>query len=218
MNSKVKILNKEIISCNKCIRLKDFREKIAYEKRKQFENENYWGKPVTGFGDMSSEIVMVGLAPAAHGGNRTGRVFTGDKSADFLFKCLHSAKFSNNSKSTHLNDGLILKNIYLTVALKCVPPFDKPTAKELTECFKFFHRELSMLKKLKIVVALGRIAFDSCLKFFDVRKKDFKFYHGAKYKINNNLTLVASYHPSPRNVNTKRIDEKKMVALLESLK
>ena len=158
---------------------------------------------------MSSEIVMVGLAPFAHGGNRTGRVFTGDKSADFLFKCLHSAKFSNNSKSTHLNDGLILKNIYLTVALKCVPPFDKPTAKELTECFKFFHRELSMLKKLKIVVALGRIAFDSCLKFFDVRKKDFKFYHGAKYKINNNLTLVASYHQVEKCKHKKELMKKR---------
>ena len=218
MNSKVKILNKEIIFCNKCIRLKDLEKKLLMKKENNLKMKIIGESLSLGFGDMSSEIVMVGLAPAAHGGNRTGRVFTGDKSADFLFKLLHSAKFSNNSKSTHLNDGLILKNIYLTVALKCVPPFDKPTAKELTECFKFFHRELSMLKKLKIVVALGRIAFDSCLKFFDVRKKDFKFYHGAKYKINNNLTLVASYHPSPRNVNTKRIDEKKMVALLESLK
>ena len=176
------------------------------------------GKPVTGFGDLESEILMVGLAPAAHGGNRTGRVFTGDKSADFLFECLHSANFSNKSKSIHVNDGLILKNIYLTVALKCVPPLDKPTADELTECFQYFQEELSMLKKLKTIVALGKIAFDSCLKFFNLKKKDFKFYHGAKYKILNNLVLVASYHPSPRNVNTKRLDKKKMVFLLMGLK
>ena len=218
MTSKIEILNKEIISCAKCKRLKNFREKIALEKRKQYENQNYWGKPITGFGDLNSEILMLGLAPAAHGGNRTGRVFTGDKSADFLFKCLYTAKFSNKSQSIHVNDGLVLKNIYLTVALKCVPPFDKPTTKELAECFKYLNRELNLLKRLKIVVALGQIAFDSCLKLFDLKKKNFKFYHGARYRINENIEIVASYHPSPRNVNTKRLNENKMVKLLRSLK
>ena len=218
MTSKIEILNKEIISCAKCKRLKNFREKIALEKRKQYENQNYWGKPITGFGDLNSEILMLGLAPAAHGGNRTGRVFTGDKSADFLFKCLYTAKFSNKSQSIHVNDGLVLKNIYLTVALKCVPPFDKPTTKELAECFKYLNRELNLLKRLKIVVALGQVAFDSCLKLFDLKKKNFKFYHGARYRINENIEIVASYHPSPRNVNTKRLNENKMVKLLRSLK
>ena len=218
MTSKIQILNKEIISCAKCKRLKNFREQIALEKRKQYESQNYWGKPITGFGDLNSEILMLGLAPAAHGGNRTGRVFTGDKSADFLFKCLYIAKFSNKSQSIHVNDGLVLKNIYLTVALKCVPPLDKPTTKELKECFKYLNRELNLLKRLKIVVALGQIAFDSCLKLFDLKKKDFKFYHGARYRINENIEIVASYHPSPRNVNTNRINEKKMVKLLRSLK
>ena len=218
MTSKIEILNKEIISCAKCKRLKNFREKIALEKRKQYENQNYWGKPITGFGDLNSEILMLGLAPAAHGGNRTGRVFTGDKSADFLFKCLYTTKFSNKSQSIHVNDGLVLKNIYLTVALKCVPPLDKPTTKELTECFKYLNRELNLLKRLKIVVALGQIAFDSCLKLFDLKKKDFKFYHGARYRINESIEIVASYHPSPRNVNTKRLNENKMVKLLRSLK
>jgi uracil-DNA glycosylase family 4 len=218
MTSKIEILNKEIISCAKCKRLKNFREKIALEKRKQYENQNYWGKPITGFGDLNSEILMLGLAPAAHGGNRTGRVFTGDKSADFLFKCLYNAKFSNKSQSIHVNDGLVLKNIYLTVALKCVPPFDKPTTKELAECFKYLNRELNLLKRLKIIVALGQIAFDSCLKLFDLKKKDFKFYHGARYRINESIEIVASYHPSPRNVNTKRLNENKMVKLLRSLK
>ena len=218
MTSKIEILNNEIISCAKCKRLKNFREKIALEKRKQYENQNYWGKPITGFGDLNSEILMLGLAPAAHGGNRTGRVFTGDKSADFLFKCLYTAKFSNKSQSIHVNDGLVLKNIYLTVALKCVPPLDKPTTKELKECFKYLNRELNLLKRLKIVVALGQIAFDSCLKLFDLKKKDFKFYHGARYRLNERIEIVASYHPSPRNVNTKRLDENKMVKLLKSLK
>ena len=218
MNSEIKKLNKDIISCAKCPRLKNFREKIASEKRKQYKNENYWGKPITGFGDVNSEILMLGLAPAAHGGNRTGRVFTGDKSADFLFKCLHNAKFANQSQSIHINDGLVLKNIYLTVALKCVPPFDKPTAEELKECFKYLDKELLMLKNLKKIVALGKIAFDSCLKLFNLKKKNFKFYHGAKYYIRDNLEIIASYHPSPRNVNTKRLDQGKMVKLLNDLK
>ena len=218
MNSEIEKLNKKIISCEKCVRLKNFREKIAHDKRKQYINETYWGKPVTGFGDLNSEILMLGLAPAAHGGNRTGRVFTGDKSADFLFKCLYDANFSNKSQSLNINDGLILKNIYLTVALKCVPPFDKPKAEELTECFKYLYEELKMLKNLKIVVTLGKIAFDSCLKLFNLKKRNFKFFHGARYKINKDLEIVASYHPSPRNVNTKRIDRRKMVKLLKDLK
>ncbi|MBD23253.1 MAG: uracil-DNA glycosylase [Alphaproteobacteria bacterium] len=218
MDSEIKKLNDKIISCKKCLRLKNFREKIAKEKRKQFENEKYWGKPITGFGDIDSEILMLGLAPAAHGGNRTGRVFTGDKSADFLFKCLHKAKFANQSNSTNITDGLVLKNVYLTVALKCVPPFDKPTACELKECFKYLKQEIILLKNIKIIVSLGQIAFQSCLKIFDLKRKDFKFYHGARYRINKDLEIVASYHPSPRNVNTKRINQNKMVALLNSLK
>ena len=211
-------LNNSIIKCKKCPRLVKFRKKISIQKRKQFMSQTYWGKPITGFGDIKSKILLVGLAPAAHGGNRTGRVFTGDKSSDFLYKCLFKAKIANQSTSTHLDDGLKLKKSFITTALKCVPPLDKPTAEELTECFQYFHEELSMLKKLKTIVALGKIAFDSCLKFFNLKKKDFKFYHGAKYKILNNLVLVASYHPSPRNVNTKRLDKKKMVFLLMGLK
>ena len=154
MNPRIKNLNQKIISCRKCDRLTEFREKIAIEKRKQFESENYWGKPVTGFGDINSEILMLGLAPAAHGGNRTGRVFTGDKSAEFLFKCLHLAKFSNQPNSERMNDGLTLNNIYLTLALKCVPPFDKPTSNELKECFKYLKEEFILLKNLRIIVII----------------------------------------------------------------
>ena len=128
-------LNKRIIACNKCSRLVKFRKKISTEKRKQYIKETYWGKPITGFGDHNGKILFVGLAPAAHGGTRTGRVFTGDKSSDFLYKCLHKAKISNQSTSLHLNDGLKLKNAFITAALKCVPPGDKPEKKELYNCF-----------------------------------------------------------------------------------
>ena len=210
-------LNKKIIECKKCKRQVYFREKIAREKRRQFFDEIYWGKPVIGFGDKNAEILIMGLAPAAHGGNRTGRVFTGDKSADFLFKCLHKAKFSNISTSKHLQDGLILKNIYMTPALKCVPPKDKPTSEELSKCFIYLNKEIQLLPKIKKILTLGQIAFNACLKLYHLKKKDYRFVHGATYKINKELDLIACYHPSPRNVNTKRIDEVKMMNILKKL-
>ena len=123
-------LNKRIVACNKCSRLVQFRKKISSEKRKQYIDETYWGKPITGFGDQNGKILFVGLAPAAHGGTRTGRVFTGDKSSDFLYKCLHKANISNQSTSDHINDGLKLNKAYITTALKCVPPEDKPNIEE----------------------------------------------------------------------------------------
>ena len=159
-------LNKSIIKCSKCPRLVKFRNKISNEKRKQYQNETYWGKPITGFGDVYGKLLFVGLAPAAHGGTRTGRVFTGDRSSDFLYKCLYGVKISNQSYSDNINDGLELKNAYITTALKCVPPGDKPNKDELSNCFSFFHNEIKNLKNLKTIVALGKIAFDSCVLFF----------------------------------------------------
>ena len=138
MTSKLSQLNQEIIKCKKCKRLVLFRTKVAKEKRKQFISETYWGKPITGFGDPKAQLLMVGLAPAAHGGNRTGRVFTGDKSADFLMKCLYQAGLCNQPFSESLLDGLELNNIFITPVLKCVPPQDKPTSLELKTCFKYF--------------------------------------------------------------------------------
>ena len=138
MNNKLQKLNNTIVKCNKCKRLVNFRKKIVKEKRKQYINETYWGKPITGFGDTKGKILFVGLAPAAHGGTRTGRVFTGDKSSDFLYKCLHKAKISNQHNSDHLKDGLRLNKAYITTALKCVPPEDKPLKIELDNCFNFF--------------------------------------------------------------------------------
>ena len=215
-------LNKTITHCTKCDRLVNFREKIAKEKRKQYIDQIYWGKPITGYGDQKAKLLMVGLAPAAHGGNRTGRVFTGDKSADFLFSCLYKTGFANQPNSTNKNDGLELKNMYLTTALKCVPPEDKPTSKELKTCFNYFNEEISYLKNVSIIVALGKIGYDACLnyykQYYEIKNKDFIFSHGSKNILPDNKLLVGSYHPSPRNVNTGRINQNKMVNLLNNIK
>ena len=211
-------LNKSIIKCSKCPRLVKFRNKISNEKRKQYQNETYWGKPITGFGDVDGKLLFVGLAPAAHGGTRTGRVFTGDRSSDFLYKCLYGVEISNHPYSYNINDGLELKNAYITTALKCVPPGDKPNKNELSNCFSFFHNEIKNLKNLKTIVALGKIAFDSCVLFFKENyyfKDKVYFSHGKIYTLPKNINLVACYHPSPRNVNTGRINEKKMKHLFK---
>ena len=213
-------LNKKIVACNRCSRLVKFRKKISKEKRKQYLQETYWGKPITGFGDQNGKILFVGLAPAAHGGTRTGRVFTGDKSSEFLYKCLYKAKISNQSKSEHRNDGLKLKQAYITTALKCVPPGDKPKKNELDNCFSFFNSEITYLKNLKVIVALGKIAFDACTYFYKSKyelNNKINFAHDKVYKLPDNKYLVGCYHPSPRNVNTGRINEKKMTDLFRKI-
>ena len=218
MQKKLNELQSKIVKCKKCTRLVNFRNKVAHEKTKRFAHENYWGKPITGFGDPNAKVVFVGLAPAAHGGNRTGRVFTGDKSAEFLFKCLFKIGYSNQPYSNNVKDGLKLNNAYLTTALKCVPPQDKPTSEELRTCFKFFHKEIEILSKMKVVVCLGRIAFDTCVKAFELNKKNYQFSHGKIQSIDKNFYLASSYHPSPRNVNTGRLNEEKMLKFLRDLK
>jgi uracil-DNA glycosylase family 4 len=166
MTIKLNKLNNTIIKCKKCPRLIKFIKKISVEKRKQNINENYWGKPVAGFGDLNAKLLILGLAPAAHGGTRTGRAFTGDKSGEFLFKCLYKANISNQSFSENLNDGLKIKSTYVTNILKCVPPGDKPLIQELDNCSKYFDAEIYNLKKLKTIITLGKVAFDNCLKFY----------------------------------------------------
>ena len=219
-NSQYINLNRKIINCKKCIRLVSFRKKIAKDKRKQYINEKYWGKPITGFGDIRGKILLVGLAPAAHGGHRTGRVFTGDRSADFLYKCLYKAKMSNQPSSENKNDGLKFYNTYITTALKCVPPGDKPTSVELKNCFVFFKKEIDLLKNVKIIVALGKIAFDACIQFYKenyyLKSKNYKFSHNIKYQLPDKKVLIGCYHPSPRNVNTKRINLNMMVKLFKN--
>ena len=218
MKKTIELLNKQILTCIKCKRLVEFREKIAREKTKRFINEVYWGKPVIGYGDQKAKIIILGLAPAAHGGNRTGRVFTGDKSAEFLFKCLYKAKMSNQPNSDNSNDGLTLKDVYMTPVLKCVPPNDKPTSDELNNCFSYLIDEFQILVNAKILLALGKVAFDSCLKLFGLKRASHKFIHGQCYQINKNLKLMGCYHPSPRNVNTGRIDEGRMLEVLFEVK
>ena len=162
MNNKFKNLNKTIVKCKKCPRLNNFIKKISTEKRKQNINEKYWGKPVTGFGDNQAKLMILGLAPAAHGGTRTGRAFTGDKSGDFLFRSLYAIKISNQNFSKKMNYVLKLNSTYITNILKCVPPCDKPLNNELINCSNYFMNELNNLKKLKVIVALGKVAFDNC--------------------------------------------------------
>jgi uracil-DNA glycosylase len=221
MTIKFKKLDKTIIKCKKCLRLNDFIKKISLKKRKQNINEKYWGKPVTGFGDSNAKLMILGLAPAAHGGARTGRAFTGDKSGYFLFKSLHKVGLSNQSFSEKLNDGLKLNSTYITNILKCVPPDDKPLSQELINCSSYFTSELNNLKKLKVIVALGKVAFDNCLKIYKKRfniNKKIQFKHGKKYLLPDNRVLIASYHPSPRNVNTKIISTTMMNKLFKAAK
>ncbi len=221
MNIKFKNLNKTIIKCKKCPRLVNFIKKISKEKRKQNINETYWGKPVTGFGDINAKLLILGLAPAAHGGTRTGRAFTGDKSGKFLFKCLHKAKIANQPFSENINDDLKLNSTYITNILKCVPPGDKPYNKELNNCCEYFNEEIYNLKKLKIIITLGKVAFDNCFKFYKIKyglKSKMQFKHGKFYLLPGNITLIPCYHPSPRNVNTKLISQKMMINLFKRAK
>ncbi len=221
LDQDIKKIRNEIVCCTRCPRLVEFRTKIAKEKRKSYMDWDYWGKPVPGYGDDNSKLLILGLAPAAHGGNRTGRVFTGDKSADFLFKCMHAAGLSNQPESIAFDDGLKL-NGFMSVAVKCVPPGDKPTAEERNNCASHLANEIECLPNMKIVLGLGKIGFESFLhytrKSHDIKMKDFPFKHGVGYELPSGITLYGAYHPSPRNVNTKRITFDMMVKFLKKLK
>ena len=221
MDIRLNNLNKTIVKCKRCPRLVKFVNKISKKKRKQNINEVYWGKPVPGFGSLDSKLAIIGLAPAAHGGTRTGRAFTGDKSGDFLFKCLYEVGISNFPFSKDLNDNLELKSTYITNILKCVPPEDKPLSEEILNCSDFFDAEILSLKKLKVIVTLGKVAFDNCIKLYKQKlkiKKKFIFKHGKTQFLPNGLIILSSYHPSPRNVNTKLISNKMMVNLFKKAK
>jgi uracil-DNA glycosylase family 4 len=221
MDIRLNNLNKTIINCRKCPRLVKFIHKVSTNKRKQNINEIYWGKPVPGFGDSDSKLAIIGLAPAAHGGTRTGRAFTGDKSGDFLFKCLYEVGISNSPQSKNLKDNLKLKSTYITNILKCVPPEDKPLSNEILNCSQFFEQEILSLKKLGVIVTLGKVAFDNCVKLykkkFDIKEK-FIFKHGKKQLLPNGIIILPSYHPSPRNVNTKLITNRMMINLFKKAK
>jgi len=214
-------LSEEIIACRKCPRLVEFREKISREKRKQFADFDYWGRPVPGFGDPDARLVVVGLAPAAHGGNRTGRVFTGDSSARFLVKHLYEAGFANQPTSESRSDGLVYRDCYVTASVRCVPPDNKPTIEEVTNCEHFLEQELSLLKDCRVILALGKIAFDSIIvyskKYHGVKGR-IKFEHGKRYHLAKDFPVVfASYHPSPRNTNTGKLTSKMFAKVLKEI-
>ena len=205
-------LNQEIISCAQCPRLVEHRQAIARKKRRMYSHCDYWGRPVPGFGDESAKILILGLAPGAHGSNRTGRMFTGDSSGEWLFRSLYKYDFTNQPLSTHRGDGLMSKNIFITAALRCAPPDNKPQAEELRRCQPYLLAELELLKNVEVVIALGRIAFDSFLKAWKVLKRPLpspkpKFGHGLEYKLAPNLTFIASYHPSRQNTQTGRLTQ-----------
>ena len=217
---KLSELQEKIINCRKCKRLVTFRHTIVTNKKKQCEKEHYWGKPTPGFGNINSKIIIFGLAPAAHGATRTGRVFTGDKSGDLLYRSLFKAGLSNQAESNNINDGLRL-SCYITNVLKCVPPEDKPTTKELNNCSSFLESELSLLSKAKVFITIGQVAFKEILKFYKQKyplPKTIIFKHGAKYHMPDHKILISSYHTSPRNFNTGIIDEAKMIKLFTMAK
>ena len=221
MSIKFKSLNKTIIKCKKCPRLVKFIKKISTEKRKQNIKETYWGNPVTGFGDYNAKILILGLAPAAHGGTRTGRAFTGDKSGDFLFNCLYETGIANQSTSTNIKDGLKIKSTYITNILKCVPPNDKPNNNEINNCSSFLHNEIENLNKVKIIITLGKVAFDNFIRYYKrdcLTNKKFVFKHGKKFDLLNGKILFSCYHPSPRNVNTGILNKNKMKKLFNKVK
>jgi uracil-DNA glycosylase len=200
-----------IVSCHKCPRLVAWREQVAQEKRRAYRHLEYWGKPVPGFGDPRGRVLVVGLAPAAHGGNRTGRVFTGDSSGDFLFRALHQAGFANQAIARHRDDGLALTDIYIAAVCRCAPPANKPAPEEIANCLPYLEAETQIMERLQVIVVLGRIAFDHTLRIFRQNGHavpKFQFGHGAVYKMGNDLPwLVASYHPSRQNTQTGRLTE-----------
>ncbi|MDZ4660598.1 MAG: uracil-DNA glycosylase [Pseudomonadota bacterium] len=203
--NKYNILNSQIIKCNKCPRLRGHCKKIAKEKRKAFSTWNYWGKPVPNFGDPEAQLLIVGLAPAAHGANRTGRMFTGDQSGLWLYRALHRAGFANQPVSESANDGLKLSGALITAIAHCAPPDNKPMPIEINHCARYLKQLLKDLNP-KIIVALGQIAWVNTLRFFSLEEVP-QFSHGAKIQVAGGPLILASYHPSQQNTFTKRLTE-----------
>jgi uracil-DNA glycosylase family 4 len=204
MLSNLEELNNEIISCRKCERLVAWREEVARVKRRAYKDQEYWGRAVPGFGDPNARMLVVGLAPGAHGSNRTGRVFTGDASGGFLFPALYRAGFANQPLAESRSDGLLLKDLYIAAVAHCVPPANKPAPEELENCQPYLERTIQILKP-KVIVCLGRIAFERILRMYSVRDKSFKFAHGATYELNTGHWLLCSYHPSQQNTLTGKL-------------
>jgi uracil-DNA glycosylase family 4 len=197
-------LNVELLSCRRCPRLVEWRERVAREKRRAYLDLEYWGKPVPGFGDPHAGVFVVGLAPGAHGSNRTGRQFTGDASGDYLYPALYRTGFASQPNSVSREDGLILTNLYTAPICRCAPPDNKPTPQEMANCQPYLERELELIQP-KVIVALGRIAFDGILRIFSIKDHSMSFAHNAIYQLSSATWLVCSYHPSRQNTQTGRL-------------
>jgi uracil-DNA glycosylase len=205
-------LQEEIINCRLCPRLVEWRERVAREKVRRFADQQYWGRPVPSFGDPRARLLVVGLAPAAHGGNRTGRAFTGDRSGEWLYRALYRTGFANQPTSVDRYDGLRLKDCYITAVIHCAPPDNKPLPEEITNCRRYLLREIDLLRQVRVVVALGGIAFNEALKVFEKevtgkKGRRPKFGHGVEYDLGGSITLIGSYHPSQQNTFTGRLTE-----------
>ncbi len=213
-------LRKRIISCRKCPRLINHISKVSKDKVRRYQDWHYWGRPLPGFGDPEAKVLIIGLAPAAHGGNRTGRMFTGNSSGDWLIKALYETGFSNQQKSVCRNDGLKLFSTFITAAVRCAPPSNKPLAEEIRNCSEYLIEEIRVLDKVEIVLALGRIAFDTYERYIypkNIKVKP-RFQHGAFNKLKNVPTLVTSYHPSRQNTQTGRLNWEMWLDVFKKIK
>ena len=213
MSSALVQLNQEIVACTRCPRLVSYCQKIGREKRRAYMDWEYWAKPVPGFGDPDARLLILGLAPGAHGSNRTGRPFTGDGSGNFMYPVLHEAGFASQPTATHRDDGLRLKDAYITAAVRCAPPQNKPSPDEIANCAIFLDKEMAALKNVKVVVVLGKIGFDAYLNYLKragllTSKAGLTFAHGAYYDMPDGRILLCSYHPSLQNTNTGKLTEK----------
>lgn len=202
---------RDVVACTRCPRLRRYCERVAATRKPEFANWSYWGRPVPGFGDPNAGLLVVGLAPAAHGGNRTGRMFTGDRSGDWLFRAMYRAGFANQPTSVQRGDGLRLVGAYLTAPVRCAPPDNKPLPEEIGRCVPYLERELALLPRARVVVALGRIGFDVCRRLLAARgvpTRSLRFGHGAVHDLRpRGPVLIASYHPSRQNTNTGKLTE-----------
>ncbi len=206
-------INREVEKCRACPRLIPYIQKIGEEKVKRFRDQPYWSKPIPGFGDPKARVLIVGLAPAAHGANRTGRMFTGDKSGDWLYGALYETGFANQPESYARDDGLQLRDVYITAVIRCAPPGNKPQKDEIRRCSGFFHQELELFAKAPVILCLGRLAFDETRKYFGVTGIDFG--HGKEHALPNDRILLSSYHPSRQNTQTGRLKWKDWVGIFE---
>jgi uracil-DNA glycosylase family 4 len=204
----------EVVDCRLCPRLVGWRELVATEKRASFAQEDYWGRPVPGFGDPAARVLVVGLAPAAHGGNRTGRVFTGDRSGDWLFASMHRTGFANQPTSVALDDGLELWGAYIAAVVRCAPPANKPTPEERDTCVPYLGREIALLDELRVFVVLGQFAYDALCRLLGVRPKP-RFGHGVEVAVGEGRTIVCSFHPSQQNTFTGKLTEPMLDAVFQ---